>query len=636
MLQTQLGVCEVFASPSTIRIFKYQVYNSIVIPLPDPAMPLVPAVIAGLTTGSIGITITLYNTTLDLYSVFTSASSLGQDAHVLQAQLLIQGTLFKRWGDGLGLTKGNVEEVDERLKRDGEGTLFQAVLAGLSSAKQVLSDTEKLKKSYGVAGSDEVTGGGQLLVELQGMALVDSAAVVADYQRRTEEAEKMQKRVGIMKKLKWVIEDKEKFGKLVERLTGLNNGLYSLIEPLEASILAKAVVGELLRTLDLTRLRVLGTAARATGNASDVASLAALRQRAVEITRFPDQVPDMELPEKSKGLTLFSTERGSRRVMGSYQEGRNVSPDSTRSVMVEWKIIESNLSSQEKILLDTTTHSLAFFLNQNNKSEGLRSLTCIGVTKPLSHSAESIRYGLVYNFPGKSSDQTALSSLFDMLGDDKSEVDLGDKFSIAKVLVQSLHELHVANWLHKAICSDNVLFIRQGRASGPHGQISASSVYLAGYEFSRPGRLRDPTQPASDVVRSVYAHPEYRSGNVRYRRLFDIYSLGVVLLEIGLWQRAADSVRPGQTANDIQDLLIESCEELGPAMGRVYRNAVLCCLTSDFPVERLDSVEEVEPEWHEMTADKIAATEESDEQVNADLTASFYWKVVQSLRKLYA
>lgn len=117
------------------------------------------------------------------------------------------------------------------------------MVVALSSAKQVLSDTEKLKKSYGLEGSDERTGGGQLLVELQGMYLVDSAVVVEDYQRRKDEAEKMQIRVGIMQKLKWVIKDKEKFGKLVERLTGLNNGLYSLIEPLEASILAKAVVG---------------------------------------------------------------------------------------------------------------------------------------------------------------------------------------------------------------------------------------------------------------------------------------------------------------------------------------------------------------------------------------------------------
>lgn len=224
-----------------------------------------------------------------------------------------------------------------------------------------------------------------------------------------------------------------------------------------------------------------------------------------------------------------------------------------------------------------------------------------------------------------------------MLRDDKNEIDLGNKFLIAQVLVQSLHELHVANWLHKAICSENVLFIRQSGASGPRGQISASSVYLAGYEFSRPGRLRDPTQPAGDVVRSVYAHPAYRGGDIKYRRLFDIYGLGVVLLEIGLWQNAATSVRSGLTANNIQELLIESCEEeLGPAMGRVYRNAVHCCLTGDFAVEGLNSVKEDEPNWLEMTADEIVAMEQLDEQMNADLTASFYWKAVQPLRKLYA
>jgi len=440
-----------------------------------------------------------------------------------------------------------------------------------------------------------------------------------------------------MQKLKWVIKDKEKFGKLVERLTGLNNGLYSLIEPLEASILAKAVVGELLRTLDLARLRVLCTAAKATSNASDVASLAALRQRAVEITRFPDSIPDMELPGTSKGLTLFSAGRGERRTVGSYQGEKNGTPEPTKLVLVEWKIIESNLTGQEKEILDATTNSLAFFLNHNNKSEGLRSLTCIGVTKPVSQSAESIRYGLVYDLPGKSTEKKPPLSLFEMLRDDKNEIDLGNKFLIAQVLVQSLHELHVANWLHKAICSENVLFIRQSGASGPRGQISASSVYLAGYEFSRPGRLRDPTQPAGDVVRSVYAHPAYRGGDIKYRRLFDIYSLGVVLLEIGLWQNAVTSVRPGLTANNIQELLIESCEEeLGPAMGRVYRNAVHCCLTGDFAVEGLNSVNEDEPNWLEMTADEIVAMEQLDEQMNADLTASFYWKVVQPLRKLYA
>jgi hypothetical protein len=598
-------------------------------------MPLAAAAIAGLTTGSIGFAITLYKTTLDLYSVFTSASSLGHDAQVLQAQLLIQKTLFKRWGDGLGLTQGNIDDVDERLKADGEGTLSQAVLVGLSSVKKILSDTEKLQKSYGLEGRDEVTAGGRLLEELQGMTLVENEVVGADYQQREEEAQRMQKRMGIMMKLKWVIRDKESFEKLVEKLTCFNNGLYSLIGPLEASILAKAVVGELLRTLDLGRLEVLGTAARRTGNASDIASLAASRQRAVEIMRFPGKIPDMELPDKSKGLTLSNTPRGSRRTVGIYQNER-LAPESTGSVLVEWKIVESSLTGQEKELLDTTTNSLAFFLNKNNRSKGLRSLKCIGVTRDVNFSAESIRYGLVYKLPDASSGNKTPSSLFNVLGDDEREPDLGTKFSIAQTLVQSLHELHLTNWLHKAINSESILFIQQRAAPRSNWEILPSSVYLAGYEFSRPGRLRDPTQPAGDVVRSVYAHPAYRGGNFRYRRLFDMYSLGVVLLEIGLWQRVVDSVRPGQTADDIRDFLIESCKDLGPTMGRVYMNAVLSCLQGDFPVEGLEQDEEVERNWAQMETDEIVALEVLDEQRNADLTESFYWKVVQPLRKLYA
>jgi hypothetical protein len=503
--------------------------------------------------------------------------------------------------------------------------------------KQVLSNTKALQKSYGLEGSDELTSGEQLLVELHGMSLLDNEAVEVDYQLKKDEAERMQKRIGIMKKLKWVIKDKDKFGKLVERLTGLNNSLYTLIEPLDASILAKAVVGELLRTLDLGKLRVLDAAARVTGNANDVARLAALRQRAVEIMQHPDHVRDMELPRKSKGLTLSNSARGLRRTMGSYQVEEAGANQQTRSVLIEWKIIDSNLTGQEKARLDTTTNSLAFFLSERNNTEGLRSLTCIGITKPANHSAESIRYGLVYNFPGPTSDTATPSSLFELLQDRRQEVDLGNKFRIAQTLAQSLHELHVANWFHKAIRSENVLIIPQKDTSRLRRQILAGSVYLAGYEFSRPGRLRDPTQPAGDVVRSVYAHPAYRDGNTRYHRLFDIYSLGVVLLEIGLWQLADESVRPGQTATEVRDLLLESCEEeLGPAMGRIYLNAVQCCLTGDFPVEGLDSVNDDGTDWLEMSPDELTALEEADEQINADLTASFYWKVVQPLRKLYA
>jgi hypothetical protein len=97
------------------------------------------------------------------------------------------------------------------------------------------------------------------------------------------------------------------------------------------------------------------------------------------------------------------------------------------------------------------------------------------------------------------------------------------------------------------------------------------------------------------MVKSVCAHPAYRDGSKKYRRIFDIYSLGAALLEIGTWRRAAGSIRPRRAVKDMQGLLIESCQKkLGPAMGRIYLNA-FGLLTSDFAANGPNSIDEREP-----------------------------------------
>ena len=597
-------------------------------------MALTPAAIAGLTTGSIGFAITLYKTSLDVYTVFATASSLGEDVQVLEAQFLIQETLFRRWGEGLGLSKGSIDDVDERLKEgDGEGSLFQAVILALSSVKKVLSNVEDLRKLYGVEVRDERTVGNQMLLELQSMSLIENELVRADYDRREEEAVKMQKRVGIMKKLKWIIKDKEKFEKLLERLTKLNDGLYSLISPLEASILAKAVAGELLKTVELKWLEVLKEAARATSNAKGVANLAGLRHRAIQIMNFPNKVPDMELPDRSKGLIMPSTRFYERRTLGTYQPKGDMSQK--QPVLVEWKAVDASVSGTSMKRFNDNLNQLAYFLNGGNRPEYLRSLPCIGVTKPITQSAEMIRYGLVYSLAERRLETKELPMLSTMLESNENEPDLGDKFCIAQILVQSVHELHLANWLHKAISSDNIIIVLRQDKIGKASHFSSNSVFLAGYESSRPGRLRDPTEPSGGTTRSAYTHPDYDPGQVKYRRWFDIYSLGVVLLEIGLWQRAAASIRPGRNPSAIRDLLVESCDELGPAMGRIYRDAVRACLTLDFGVD-LDGITAEVDESNAGNAEELMIMEAKDDQMNSDLTASFYWRVVQPLRKLFA
>jgi Prion-inhibition and propagation len=600
--------------------------------------------IVGLVLGSTSFSIQLYQSALATYEVFTTARNLGKDASVLQAQLLIQEQLLRRWGDGLGLTKTE-DEIDERLKT--ETGLFNAVAAALSNIKFILLDTEELKRRYGVEAMDEITDQGHLLSELAATQILDGETLLREHEKRQQDIEKTYKKLSIMKKLRWAIRDKERFESLISHLAKFNNGLYSLMPPVEAKILAKAVAAELLRTTDIGSLLTLQRAAQHSD--TDIASLAQLKHRSLMMIRNPTAVPLMELPDKSAGLTISHTSPSNRRSIGTYLSSKN-KPAKPEPVMIEWKLVGRDIRGEEKTLIETRTNNLAYLLHQTNKPKDIRALTCIGLTKGMADTAEHLKYGLVYGIPSSSPNPDIPTSLYDLLpsndddDDDEEtseEFDLGDKFRIARILAQSLYQLHVSGWLHKAICSDNVLFFspQSGLTSsrGPQ-KTSNKSLFLAGYEFARPGRLRDPTQKAGTITIDLYAHPAYRSGgNVKYRRLFDIYSLGVVLLEIGLWRRVESGVTARQTAVEVRDTLVEACErQLGPAMGSLYRDAVSACLKGEFPVEGLAVEDEEEPKWEELSAEEITALEAKDEQINSDLSTAFYWKVVKVLGLLNA
>ena len=305
--------------------------------------------------------------------------------------------------------------------------------------------------------------------------------------------------------------------------------------------------------------------------------------------------------------------------------------------MVEWKVVPTGLPAAMMAEVERSTNDLAYFLQAKTKPVGLRSLGSLAFIKMPAESAEHVRYGIAYKAPEHQVSAASPTSLYDLLPESEDdainhEFDLGDKFRIAQILAQSVYELHVSSWLHKDICSDNVLF-RPTKKS----RVSPTSAYLSGYEFTRPGRLRDNTQPGSNVSNSVYMHPLYHDGRVKYYRLLDIYSLGVTLLEIELWSRAGEGVRKEKSVYAVRDRLVESCQsQLGPAMGAVYRNVVALCLQGDFQVQGLHMTDMPAPSLDEFDPREIASLESEDDEVNADLTTEFYMHVVEPLKKLYA
>lgn len=118
-----------------------------------------------------------------------------------------------------------------------------------------------------------------------------------------------------------------------------------------------------------------------------------------------------------------------------------------------------------------------------------------------------------------------------------------------------------------------------------------------GFDISRPNQLGEESEKL--VARpevDLYRRPDYEDPNARFfQPLFDMYNLGVMLYEIGLWrnvaqQRQSRSSRPSLQTHTSDPHFIERMVMSGPISdlkrytGVRYEDAVKTCLSRDFDV----------------------------------------------------
>lgn len=101
-------------------------------------------------------------------------------------------------------------------------------------------------------------------------------------------------------------------------------------------------------------------------------------------------------------------------------------------------------------------------------------------------------------------------------------------------------------------------------------------------------------KPLSDPNDDIYRHPNYRAQNSHsFLPSFDVYSLGILLFEIGQWRNVGyqgqrRSSRPNLETHTSDPKFIEKVVMNGPVadlkrhMGAKYRDAVMACLSQDF------------------------------------------------------
>jgi hypothetical protein len=234
-------------------------------------------------------------------------------------------------------------------------------------------------------------------------------------------------------------------------------------------------------------------------------------------------------------------------------------------------------------------------------------LTCRGVIPRIASSSSSsssskdhhqqqqkLIYTMVFRVPQEITEVRSLRSV--LCG--AAPKSLSHRFSIARELAKSVSYVHTFGFVHKNIRPDTVL------ACQTAGAAAAPATFLVGFEDFRREEGISFRRGDDRWERNLYRHPSRRgvAPAQAYVMQHDIYSLGVCLLEVGLWQSfveyGPDGLHPrpspllvgssggvsGQSSgvdlNRMKGHFVELAREKLPrVMGSRYANIVETCLT---------------------------------------------------------
>ncbi|KAI9802000.1 MAG: hypothetical protein M1825_003056 [Sarcosagium campestre] len=509
---------------------------------------------------AVGLLGQIFDGCVKAYSYFTTAANLGRDSERLVCKIRIEEMRLMVWGREWGVKEGKLEAHLAASCGDNEGLKRMAEMI-LRQLFDTIGNTKKLKDRYGVR-EDQPPGRNEKPVEM-GPDPAESTTW-SEFRLRA----------------RWVIADKTKFEVLLGDLKDYNDGLERLFPPANLATLQRTWTNELLQTAkrDMGQLGLLESAS--IGTYPHLSASANLKQLRInldseESAKFK---PTSALKIPRTDLT-FTSESTSKRITGQHR-----APHSTSSspVIIEWIEYDADAEMEDRLILYQRVDSLARMVHSaSNRHPDLHTLDCVGYMDDTVKK----RYGVTYLVPSyvKHPEPRTLTSLIDDV--QMRTPDLDVRFALAHTLAVALWSCHSLDWLHKTFCSSNIIFFASSAPDGSQAAAALSHPYVTGFDSSRPDHLDEMTVASkNDIGQDLYRHPDSLGiWRQPYRKSFDIYSLGLVLLEIGLWKSLFEFHKPKYTPSTFRDkaVLPALVPRLGSKTGRRYQDVVEKCLSFD-------------------------------------------------------
>lgn len=552
-------------------------------------------------TSLISLGITAFQGCVQGFIILSTAHHLGKDADDLRSRIEWEHYRLFQWSQHAGV--------------DGEGsvnsTLDWAQISDILRQLEVqLNDTTELKMRYGLCLEDDdpqgqVKNNWQDTTEvsfLRKSLRLNPKFFLASSRIIHERNKKHPTR-----RLRWAIIDKAKLEKLLGDVRQRIGCLWDILA-FEDRLYIRESLSHLLRNGiastrnddDLSRLSELALCVE-----SRVSVAGQMKRTKVEL--YPREhdpaLSDTANLSSSRTQTLRALKLRSSLLStgaGSSGEEREVVSYAGEHTLVEFKFLGPAKIIQKK--LSVRAENLAILLSRV-ETASFHTLQCKGFMK---------RNGfilLVFELPTStvpvaittSSDRPYLT-LSDVRKQQHYLPDLDTRLSWALKLAETVLQLHTAGWVHKDISPAHILFLkRQGQNESKSGQFAGP--YLLGFGYAReisPSAFSEEQQDVGEE--NVYRHVLVQ-GSRRdhpFRPQFDVYALGIMLIELGLWSPIKDilQIAHSEIPNAFIDPLTISSvrRKMAFSLPRTFVDAAVIALTNSTTREYINLEDYAEDE----------------------------------------
>ena len=547
----------------------------------------------------------IYTDTKKFYEQIIQEHVTNPQVSSLHLKLRIQKDRLEAWGVEWADSNALQGDIDDSLDRAGISDLVSSIM---SSIRELLDDAEKLQPSFQPVGRLPDQKGGFLS----------------------------------MPNRQWTSEDLARLEDLVKSITTSIDTLCDLSRSTQAMREGSST------SIKKKKLRMSAESSKAASRSStptaypltsqipllsglsNVVSLTRIDPRRL---RFPDpsSLPDSPPPAydsinasaDNRRFALLQPEKAPLTAHRSRSQGAGT------PVLVDFGCNLDYSSSWEEVPALKRYESLILALQVPDDDEDVYTgcLRIIGWFADLTQS----RFGFIYQVPEPSpvdqnprspaASPVTLLSFLQHSGNTDSEntPSLEDRYRLALNLVTNLLHTHAKGVTHRNINSNNVVFVVESANQTLESKPWKEGVIRKPYLVSWDQCSEDAATPGDELhVPRLYRHPDSRFGvRSTFKPAYDVYSLGLVLLEIGLWLPLHKLFKTKYTLSRFRDKLRSTyAHKLAGKCGSTYMKIVEYCLDAADIETPAQSSQRFSTDFHQ-----------------AKRQEEFYWKALKPLER---